>query len=151
MTLKQKIETDFKQALKSRDAIRTSILRMVKAAITSKEIESKVKELDDNGVVSVLNSLYKKGQESIEQFEKGNRPDLANKEKAEAEILKGYLPEQLNDAELETLISRAILEVNAVGPKDVGKVMKALMPNVKGRADGKKVSELVQKRFASKS
>jgi uncharacterized protein YqeY len=151
MTLKQKIETDFKQALKSRDAIRTSILRMVKAAITSKEIESKVKELDDNGVVSVLNSLYKKGQESIEQFEKGNRPDLANKEKAEAEILKGYLPEQLNDAELETLISRAILEVNAVGPKDVGKVMKALMPNVTGRADGKKVSELVQKRFASKS
>ena len=151
MTLKQKIETDFKQALKSRDAIRTSILRMVKAAITSKEIESKVKELDDNGVVSVLNSLYKKGQESIEQFEKGNRQDLANKEKAEAEILKGYLPEQLNDAELETLISRAILEVNAVGPKDVGKVMKALMPNVTGRADGKKVSELVQKRFASKS
>ena len=102
-------------------------------------------------MVSVLNSLYKKGQESIEQFEKGNRPDLANKEKAEAEILKGYLPEQLNDAELETLISRAILEVNAVGPKDVGKVMKALMPNVTGRADGKKVSELVQKRFASKS
>lgn len=151
MTLKEKIEIDFKQALKSKDTIRTSVLRMVKASVTSKEIETKVKELDDGGVVAVLNSLYKRGQESIEQFEKGNRLDLANKEKIEAEILKGYLPEPLSDEELETLIIRAMFEVNATGLQDTGKVMKALMPNVTGRADGKKVSELVQKRFASKS
>lgn len=147
MTLKERIEQDFKQAMKAKESLRLSCLRMVKSAVTMKEFEAKVKSLDDAGVMAVLNSLAKKAQESIEQFEKGGRPELAQKEKDELLIIRSYLPAALGEAELSGLVDEAIRESGAVGAKDMGKVMKALMPKVAGRADGKVLSALVQKKL----
>jgi len=103
--------------------------------------------LDDAGVIAVLNTSAKKAQESIEQFEKGGRPELAQKEKDELAIIKAYLPAALSEDELSGLVDEAIKESGAVGAKDMGKVMKALMPKTAGRADGKLVSALVQKKL----
>jgi uncharacterized protein YqeY len=147
MVLKERIEADLKTALKSGDGVRVSVVRMVKAAITSKEIELKVKSLDDQGVIAVLNTLVKRANESIEQFEKGGRSDLVGKEKAELAVLKQYLPEQMSEADVEKLVIDAIKESGALGAKDMGKVMKVLMPKVAGRADGKMVGALVQKKL----
>lgn len=150
MALKDRIEADFKAALKSKDAVKTSCLRMIKAAISSKELTlPSGKTADDALIVSVLNSLTKKAMESIDAFEKGGRSELAEKEKSELAILKSYLPAQLSADELEKLVSETISEQNASGPKDMGKVMKALTPKVAGRADGKLLSTLVQNKLKS--
>ncbi len=147
MTLKERIEQDFKQAMKAKESLRLSCLRMVKSAVTMKEIEAKVASLDDAGVIAVFNSLAKRALESIEQFEKGGRPELAQKEKDELLIIKSYLPVTLGEEELSGLVDEAIKESGAVGAKDMGKVMKALMLKVAGRADGKILSSLVQKKL----
>ncbi len=150
MTLKERIESDFKSALKAKDVLRLSVFRMVKTAVMNKEIEAKVMSLDDAGVITVLSSLSKKAMESIEQFEKGGRADLADKEKAELVVIKSYMPAALTDEEIINLVDQAILESGATGPKDMGKVMKVLTPKTAGRADGKIVSQLVQKKLSSK-
>jgi uncharacterized protein YqeY len=147
MGLKERIESDLKSALKAGDVVRLSCLRMMKAAVFSKEIEDKCKDLEDSGVITVLNTLAKRANESIVQFEAGGRSDLVNKEKAELEIIKAYLPEALNESEVIALVDAAVLESGALGPKDMGKVMKILAPKISGRADGKIVSTLVQKKL----
>ncbi|MBI2341542.1 MAG: GatB/YqeY domain-containing protein [Deltaproteobacteria bacterium] len=147
MGLKERIESDFKSALKAGDAVRLSCLRMIKAAVFSKEIEEKCKNLEDSGIISVLNTLVKRANESISQFELGGRSDLSNKEKAELEIIKAYLPAALSESEIAALVDSAVLEACALGPKDMGKVMKILAPKISGRADGKIVSTLVQKKL----
>ncbi|MBU4484927.1 GatB/YqeY domain-containing protein [bacterium] len=146
MSLIEKINTDLKKALKSRDELTLSVLRMAKSDIKNKEIDKR-DELDENEVVAVLTGMQKRAQESLVQFEQGNRQDLADKTKKEIEILKAYLPEQLSEAELEGLVLEAISEVGAQSPKDMGNVMKALMPKMQGRADGKLVSSIVQKKL----
>ena len=147
MSLKERIESDLKVAMKSKDALRLSVLRMVKTAVGNKEIELKVNSLDDTQMMAVLTSIAKKAQESIEQFEKGGRGDLVEKEKSELSVIRSYLPAALSSEDLEKLVDEAIAEVNAMGPKDMGKVMKALQPRTAGRADGKAVSSLVQKKL----
>ena len=147
-SLKQRIDHDAKKALKSKEALRLSVLRMLKSEIRYKEID-KGSELSNDEVISVLSSSIKKRKDSIEQFEKGGRDDLVSKEKAELEVILGYMPEQLTEEKLSQIINQAIKEANATGPSDLGKVMKLIMPQVKGKADGKMVNQLVSSQLQS--
>jgi len=145
--LKQRIDQDIKVALKSKDTVRVNVLRMLKSEIKYREID-KGSELSDDEVISVLSSSIKKRKDSIQQFEKGGRDDLVAREKAELELIFKYLPEQLTEEELSQIISQAIKEVNAAGASDLGKVMKVIMPKVKGRADGKRVNQMVSSQLS---
>jgi len=144
MNLYEKLDTDVKNALKAGDAIKVSVLRMALATIKTLMIEKNLKSLDDNGVIEILQRHVKQHRESIDQFTKGGRADLADKEKAELKILEGYLPEQLGEEELAKIVKATIAEVGASTKKDTGKVMKAVMDKIKGKADGKAVSSIVQ-------
>lgn len=148
ISLKQKIDKDLKQALKSKDSLRLGVLRMLKSEIRYKEIE-KGSELSSDEMVSVLSSSVKRRKDSIQQFEKGGREDLVSQEKAELEVILGYMPEQLSEEKLIEIISQAIKEINATGPSDLGKVMKSVMTQVKGKADGKMVNQLVSSHLQS--
>ncbi|RMG01049.1 MAG: GatB/YqeY domain-containing protein [Nitrospirae bacterium] len=143
MTLQERIESDLKTALKEKDKPRLSALRLIKAAIKNKEIE-KGSPLSDEDLIALLSSLAKQRKESIEEFRRGGREDLAHKEEEELRLLKSYLPEELSKEELTRLVKETITEVGATTAADMGKVMKALMPKVRGRADGKEVSGLVR-------
>jgi uncharacterized protein YqeY len=144
MTISEKLASDLKSALKANDRTKVSILRMVMAAIKNKEIE-KGGLLSDDETMTVLNSFVKRGRESFEQFSKAGRDELAAKEKEEIEVVQSYLPEQLSEDEITGLIKETVTETGAEGPKDFGKVMKAVMAKTKGKADGKVVSGLVKK------
>jgi len=148
MSLQQRLDDDLKVAIKSSDNLKTSAIRMVKAAIKNKQIEKR-SELSDEEIISVISTLSKQRRESIELFSKGGREDLAEKEKKELLILQSYLPSQLSPEELDHLINEAIKEASAEGVRDMGKVMRILMPRLKGAADGKvvnqRVIELLQK------
>ncbi|MBI4224407.1 MAG: GatB/YqeY domain-containing protein [Deltaproteobacteria bacterium] len=144
MSLKERIEADFKQAVRQQETAKVSILRLVKAAIQNKEIENRG-SLDDAQILKVFSTMTKQTRDSIEQFQKGNRADLVQKEKTELAILEGYMPRSLSEAELEVLVRKAVQDTGAVGPKDMGKVMQAVMPQVQGRAEGKQVQEKVKK------
>jgi uncharacterized protein YqeY len=147
MALKDRIETDLKAAMKDKDAARLSCVRMLKSAIKYREIEL-MKPLDDAGVEGVVASEIKRRRDSVEQYRAGNREDLASKEEAEIAVLQGYLPQQLSADEVAAKVDAAIAKAGAKGPKDMGAVMKLLMPEVQGRADGKVVSELVKQKLA---
>jgi uncharacterized protein YqeY len=145
MSLKERLTEDMKQAMKSKEAgkLRLSVIRMVRANIKNVEIDSK-QELSDDGVLDVVAKEVKMRRDSIEEFKKGNRPDLVENLEQEVAILMNYLPEQLSEAEVRTLVEQAVVEAKAVSPKDMGKVMAVLMPKVKGRADGKLVNTIVR-------
>ena len=147
-SLKKRIDDDSKEALKSKDSVTLSVLRMLKSEIRYKEIE-KGSELSDDDVISVLSTAIKKRKDSIQQFEKGGRDDLASKEQEELAVVTKYMPEQLGDEELSQIISQAISEEEASGPSDLGKVMRLVMPKVRGRADGKKVNQMVSSQLQS--
>ena len=149
-SLKREIDRDLKEALKRRDSLRLNVLRMLKSDIGYKEIEKR-SELSDDEIISVLSSSIKKRKDSIQQFEKGEREDLASREKAELEVISKYLPEQLTQEELSDIISQAIEEVSASGPSSLGMVMKEVMPKIKGRADGKKVNQMVSSQLQKMS
>jgi uncharacterized protein len=143
MSLYQRLDDDLKRAIKSSDKLKTSVVRMVKAAIKNRQVE-KQGELSEEEIISVILTLSKQRRESIELFSKGGREDLADKEKQEISILQTYLPSQLTQEELDRLIIESIQESSAVGVKDIGKVMRLLMPKVKGTADGKMVNQRVK-------
>jgi len=149
MALREKLDEDLKSAMRERDQLRLSAIRMLKSAIKYREIEL-MKTLDDGGIQAVIASEIKRRRDSVEQFKAGNRQDLADKEDAEIRILQAYLPQQLTAAELEAKVDEVIARAGAKGPKDMGAVMKALLPEVQGRADGKVVSELVKQRLAAR-
>lgn len=142
--LKQKIDEDLKSALKSRDDIRVSTLRLLKAALQNAKIAKK-EEIDDNETTAIIKKQLKQRKDSIEGFKKGNRQDLVDKEVKELEILKAYLPEELKPDELLAIVGEAIAEIKDASLKDMGKVMKQAMAKAKGRANGKVVSEMVKK------
>ena len=144
MGLKDRLQKDMQKAAKERNPLALSALRMALAEIKNREIEARG-ELADDAVVKALGSMVKKRHESIELYVKGNRPELADKERAEIEVLSAYLPEGLSDAEVESLAREAIASAAARNPSDMGRVMKELMPRVAGRADGKRVSEIVRR------
>ncbi len=143
MSLQQRLDEDLKTSIKVSDSLKTSVLRMLKAAIKNKEIEKR-KELSDEEIISVISTLVKQRRESIEIFSKGGREDLALKESQELEILQTYLPKQLSPEDLDSIIIEAITESSAEGVKDIGKVMRLIMPRVKGVADGKLVNQRVR-------
>lgn len=148
MDIIKKVESGMKDAAKARDKIRLSALRMMKAALHNREIDSK-DGLTDEDAIQVLSSLVKQRKDSIEQFKNGGRLELAEREEMELNIIQEFLPEQISEEEIKTKIEKAIEEVGAASVRDMGKVMKALMPEITGRADGKVVSELVKERLSS--
>jgi uncharacterized protein YqeY len=147
MNLSEKINVELVAAMKAGDKVKVSVLRMLKSDMKYKQIELG-RELEDEDCLAVVSSSAKKRRDSIEGFEKGGRADLVAQEKAELEILTRYLPQQLTQAELEEFVAQAIAESRASTPADIGAVMKVLMPKVKGRADGRKVNELVTKKLS---
>ena len=147
MSLKDRVLQDMKEAMKARDQLRLSTLRLLVSEIKNKEIDAKG-ELKDEDILALIQKAVKQRQDSIAQYEKGGRQDLAEKEKAELEILKAYLPEELSKEAILKIIDQAIAATGASSPKEMGKVMREVMPKVKGRADGKLVNELVRKRLA---
>jgi len=143
MGLRDKIDTDTKDALKAGAKDKVSTLRMLNAALKNKQIDKR-RPLTEEEVIETVRSLIKQRKDSIEQFAKGGRQDLVDKESAEVTVLETYLPQQLARGELEAIVRDAITQTGAQGARDMGKVMKALIPMVGGRADGKLVSELVK-------
>lgn len=147
MTLKEQLNDAMKAAMKARDDLRLSAVRMVRSAIKNREIDQK-KELDDQGVIEVVSTLVKQRRESIRMYQEGNRPELAEKEEGELSVLLGFLPTQLGPEEIEEIVSRVITETGAQGAKDMGRVMKAVTPLTAGKADGRIVSDIVRSRLA---
>ena len=147
MGLPQDINAAITAAMKARDQVRLDPLRMLKTALTNKQIE-KGRDLDDAEALQVVASLVKQRRESIEQFRKGGRSDLVDKEAREIQILEAYLPPAMDTAELDALVQAAITETGATSPKDMGRVMKDVMPRLAGRGvDGKAVNELVRRKL----
>ena len=149
MALKEQLDADLKASMIAKDTVKLSVVRMLKSAVKYREIEL-MKPLDDTGVLQVIASEIKRHKDSVEQYRAGNRQDLVDKEEAEIAILQTWLPAQLSEAELTALVDAAVKATGAAGPRDMGKVMKALQPDVTGKADGKLVSELVKARLAGK-
>ena len=147
-SLKQKIDQDMKEALKGKESLKLGVLRMLKSEIRYKEIEKRA-ELSGEELISVISSSVKRRRDSIQQFEKGGRDDLVSQEKAELEVILQYLPEQLTEEKLSRLIRQAIQDANATGPSDLGKVMKLILPQVKGKAEGKAIHQLVTSQLQS--
>jgi uncharacterized protein len=148
MTLQERIQSDIADAMRSKDALRLSVLRMMKSAVKNKEVE-KMKSLDEAEVISVFNSLVKQRKDSIEQFRKGGREELAQKEESEIQIIQGYLPASANDEDIRRAIEDAVQETGAASIKDMGKVMKAALARLAGKtADGAQVSQMVKERLA---
>ena len=149
MSLKQQIISDLTASMKAQDAARTSTLRMVKASVMNREIE-KGGELDDEEMTKLLRSMVKQRRDSIEQYEKGGRPELADKEKAEITVIEVYLPQAASREEIEAAVRAAIAETGASSIKDMGSVMKAAQALLAGKnADGRTVSEIVKAALAS--
>ncbi|EGL16566.1 MULTISPECIES: GatB/YqeY domain-containing protein [Paenibacillus] len=143
MSLSERLNDDMKQAMKSQDKFTLSVIRMVKASIKNIEIDQR-RTLDDNEVLDVLNREVKQRKDSLQEFKNAGRDDLADSLHAEIDILMKYLPQQLTEEEVSAIVKQTIQEVGASSKADMGKVMSALMPKVKGRADGKLVNQLVQ-------
>jgi uncharacterized protein YqeY len=145
MSLQERVSQEIKAAMLAKDADRLGPLRMLKSALGYTQIERKTENLSDADVISVVQKEVKKRRDSVEQFEKGGRAELAAKEKAEITVLETFLPQQLSPEELEILVRATIAELGATSKKDMGPVMKAVQAKAAGRADGKTVSGLVGK------
>lgn len=147
MTTKEKLMADMKQAMKDREAgkLRLEVIRMVRSDIRNAEINGKNKaELTENEVLAVIMKAVKMREDSLAEFTKARRQDLISQAQDELEILKAYLPAAMSDEELTKLVQEAIASTGAAGPQDMGKVMKAVMPQVQGRADGKRINTVVR-------
>jgi uncharacterized protein len=147
MSLRERLTEEMQGAMKARDDLRLSAIRLVRSAVKNRDIELR-HELDDREISEVIASLVKQRRESIRLFQEAGRRDLVEKEEKELAVLFSFLPPQLSRSELEALVTRVIAECGAQGNKDMGKVMKTLAPHVAGRADGKTVSEVVREKLA---
>lgn len=143
MSLSERLNEDMKQAMKSQDKFRLSVIRMIRSSIKNIEIDQR-KTLDDNEVLDILSREIKQRKDALQEFERAGREDLADSAKAEIAIISEYLPKQLTEEEIKAIVLQTIQEVGASSKAEMGKVMGALMPKVKGRADGKLVNQLVQ-------
>ena len=141
MSIKETLQDDLKKAMRSGDVMRRSVIRMLRSEIHNREIESR-KELDDNATIQLLGRQAQQRRDSIEAFEQAERDDLVEKERAELAVIMEYLPEQLTGEELLEIVRGAVEQVGASGPQDMGKVMGAVMPKVRGRAEGREVNRI---------
>jgi uncharacterized protein YqeY len=149
MTLNDKVSADIAAAMKSRDAARLSALRMLKAAVMNRGVE-KGRDLEDAEILQVVSSLVKQRRDSIEQFSKAGRTDLVDKETGEIAVLQAYLPPSATPEEIEAAVADAIAETGASSPRDMGKVMKVVMPKLAGKnADGKAVNDAVRRKLGA--
>ena len=146
--LEEKIMSDYKEAMKAKESLRSSALSFLRAQMMNAAIDKKKKTLDDLEAIAVIKKQIKQRQDSIEQFTKGNRMDLADKETKELAILRSYLPPELGEEEIKKVIEEAVAQLGAAGLKDMGKVMKEVQAKLAGQADGKLVSELVKLRLS---
>jgi len=144
MSLAEQIEKDVIVAMKAKDPVKVSTLRMLKSALGNYLIQVKKDKPEDAEVLGIISKQAKQRRESMDSFEKAGRKDLADKEKVELAILEAYLPKQLTDEELRAEVQKAITVSGATSPADIGKLMKALMPSIQGKADGKRVQEAVK-------
>ena len=144
MPLKEKLMADMKEAMKSKNKVNKDVITMVRAAIKQREVDDR-KELNDADVIDIIAKQIKQKKDSIPDFEKGNRQDLIDLTNQEIKILLEYLPPQLSDEELESIVKEAIEQTCAQTKKDMGKLMALIMPKVKGKADGKHVNDIVAK------
>jgi len=147
-TLQQRLTDDMKTAMRSKDAHRLGVIRLIRAAIKQREVDERI-ELDDSQVLAILDKMNKQRRDSIEQYTKGDRPDLAEVERAEIEVIKGYLPPALSEAEIDTMISDAIATSGASSPKDMGKVIGLLKGKLQGRADMGAVSGQIKAKLGA--
>ena len=147
LSLKDKITEDMKSAMRAKDSERLGTIRLLLAAVKQKEVDERI-TADDAAVLSIIEKLIKQRNDSIQQFDKAGRTDLADRERAEKSLLATYLPLQLSDAELAAEINAAVMECGAAGPQAMGKVMALLKPRLAGRADLGKVSALVKQRLS---
>lgn len=145
--LRDRLNDEMKQAMKARDEIRLSVIRLIRSSVKNREIESR-HELNDGEITEVVSTLVKQRRESIRMFSEAGRTDLVEKEEKELAVLLTFLPQQLSREEVEALVVQAIADSGAQGPKDMGKVMKVIMPHVTGRADGSLVSAVVKEKLA---
>lgn len=148
MNLEEKLLEEMKQAMKTNDKIRLSTIRMIRSSSKNKEIELR-RKLEDEDIFKVIQGMVRKGEESIEQFQAGGRNDLVEKEKMEIEILKSFLPQPIPQEEIIKIIDETIQETQSSSLKDLGKVMKAVMPRLGGKADGKVINQLVKERLST--
>ncbi len=144
MPLKEKLMEDLKDSMKSKDKVRKNVVTLVKAAIKQREVDERI-ELDDTDIVDIIAKQIKQKKDSIEDFEKGNRQDLIDLTNEEIKILLDYLPPQLSEEELDLIVKNAVEQTGAQTKKDLGKLMALIMPQVKGKADGKQVNQIVAK------
>ena len=147
MSLKDRITQDMKDAMRAKDQVRLVSIRMLLAAIQRREVDERI-VLDDAQVMAVIEKQIKQSREAVEQFVKGARPDLADKENRDIAIMQAYLPAPLSEAEIDALIAAAVTEIGAASIKDMGKVVASLKPKLAGRADMAKVSAKVKDRLA---
>ena len=146
MSLKDRLLEDMKVAMRDKDVISKNTIQMTRAAVLQVEKDNKV-TLDDDGIIDILAKEVKKRRDSLPDYEKAERQDLIDNIKAEIDVLLKYLPQQLTEEELEVIVKKAIQETGANSAKDLGKVMQAVMPIVKGRADGKMINQIAKKIF----
>jgi uncharacterized protein YqeY len=148
MTLQEKIQSHIADAMRTRDSLRLNTLRMMKTAVRNREIE-KMKPLEENEVIAVFNTLVKQRKDSVEQFRKGDREELAQKEEAEIKIIEEYLPAAASEEDIRRAIDEAIQETGAASMKDMGKVMKAAVARLAGKsADGGRISQMVKEKLS---
>ena len=148
MGFDEKINSEMILATKAQDKVRLSAIRMMKTAIHNREIDLK-RKMNETEFLQLLSSMVKQRKDSIDQFKKGGREDLVNKEEAELKVIQEFMPDQMSEEDIDKEIGKAISEVGAVGIKDMGKVMKILMPKLTGKADGKMVGEKVKEKLSS--
>ena len=148
MTMKSRLEDDLRQAMRDRDTLRRDVIRYMRSEIRNQEIRVQ-DDLDDQGVVQVLSRQAQQRRDSIEAFSEANRNDLVEKEQAELAIIMEYLPQQMSREEITELVRQVVTEVGAEGPGDMGKVMSRIMPQVRGRAEGREVNSIVMETLSS--
>jgi len=148
MTLEEKLMADFKESMKAKDQIKTQTISFLRSELKYSAIDKKKEKLDDADVLAVIKKLIKQRQDSIAQFEKGNRMDLVQKEKTELEILKAYLPDEMSPEALKKIVDEVVASSGAVTMKDMGRVMKEVMAKTQGAADSKLTSDLVRQKLS---
>lgn len=148
MTLAEKLNNDIKQAMLAKDAVKLAALRAIKAAVLLAQTSGKSTEVDEEEFIAIINKMVKQRQDSVDVYEKQNRPDLAEEEKAQLEFVKAYLPPQMDDSELEQIVSGIFARVGATSQSDFGKVMGAASKELAGKADNKRISEIIKRLLA---
>ena len=148
MTMKTRLSDDMKQAMRDRDVLRRDVIRYLRSEVRNQEIREQ-KELDDAGVIQVLSRQAQQRRDSIEVYRDADRQDLVEKEESELSVILSYLPQQMTSEEITALVQQVVAEVGASGPADMGKVMGVIMPQVRGKAEGREVNAIVQQTLRS--